>query len=258
MAEAKPKQEHPLVNIFVNVLIPVMVLSYLSKDPDLMRKLGQEVKPWHLGPVKALTAALALPLGYGLWHFAKTRKMNFFSALGLVSVALTGGITVYLWNKDGTVKPNADLWFGLKEASIPFMLGLAVLGSHFTKQPLLRTFLYSDSIFNIRAIESEVRERAAGAEYDKLLLRATALFATSFFISTFLNLGLAMFFLHGFDHAAADAQEVFNAKIAKITGWGFAVIGVPMMGFLFLTLHQLTSGLRALTGLTDEDIMMPR
>ena len=43
--------------------------------------------------------------------------------------------------------------FGLKEASIPFILALAVIGSHFTPQPLLRTFLYSDSIFDITRID---------------------------------------------------------------------------------------------------------
>jgi hypothetical protein len=31
-------------------------------------------KPWHIGPVKALCVALVFPIGYGLWHFAKTRK----------------------------------------------------------------------------------------------------------------------------------------------------------------------------------------
>lgn len=252
------KNEHPLQNILINVLLPVLVLSYLSKDPELLRQLGKTVRPWHIGPAKALTVALALPLGYGIWHFAKTQKTNFFSALGLVSVLLTGGLTMYLWNKDGTVKPHADILFGLKEASIPCMLGIAVIGSHFTKQPLLRTFLYSDSLFNIAAIEREVNAKGEQAHYGKLLLRATQLFATSFFLSTLLNFGLAMFFLHGFDHAAADAREIFNARIAKITGWGFAVIGVPMMGFLFLTLHQLVAGLRRITGMKDEEIMMPR
>jgi hypothetical protein len=36
------------------------------------------------------------------------------------------------------------------------------------------------------------------------------------------------------------------------------VIGVPVMVFLFITLKKLLSGLREITGLTDDDLMMPR
>ena len=98
MAANKDHQEHPLANILVNVLIPVLALSYLSKDPEFQRAIGKAVQPWHIGPVKALMVALAFPIAYGIRHFIKTRKANFFSALGLVSVLLTGGLTIFLWN----------------------------------------------------------------------------------------------------------------------------------------------------------------
>jgi hypothetical protein len=249
-----PNHENPFANILINVLIPVLALSYLSKDPAFV----ETPRPWHLGPVKALAIALLMPLGYGVWYFLKTRKANFFSGLGLFSVLLTGCLTIYLWNEDGTVKPNAALWFGLKEASIPLALGLAVLLSHWTANPLLRTFLYSESIFDIGRIENAVAERGTGEAYQRLLMRATLLFSGSFFISTVLNFILAQFFLHDLDHAAANAREIYNGQVAKITGWGFAVIGVPILIFLFLTLLQLVRGLRTLTGLKDEELMHPR
>lgn len=258
MPDPKPAQEHPLANILINVLIPVLALSYLSKDPEFQQAIGKAVKPWHIGPVKALVVALAFPIGYGVWHFVKTRKGNFFSALGLASVLLTGGLTIFLWNKDGTVKPNADILFGLKEASIPFILGLAVIGSHFTNSPLLRVFLYSDSIFDIRKIENRVDEIQGRESYQKILFQATLLFAASFFISTFLNFGLAMYFLGDLDHTAANAREIYNEKVAKLTGWGFAVIGLPILVFLFFTLRRLLNHLGKLTGFKDDEMMLPR
>lgn len=254
---SKP-QEHPLANILINVLIPVLALSYLSKDPEFQQSIGKAVRPWHLGAVKALVIALALPLSYGIWFFIKTKKPNFFSGLGLFSVMLTGGLTLFLWNKDGTVKENADMLFGLKEASIPFVLGLAVLISHWTPNPLLRLFLYSDSIFDIRKIEAKVAALGVHERYRKVLFRATLLFSISFFVSTVLNFFLAMFFLHDLDASSANARELYNAQVAKITGWGFAVIGVPILIFLFLTLILLLRGLRGVTGMKDDEMLLPR
>jgi hypothetical protein len=250
---SKVAKEHPLANILINVLIPVLALSYLSKDPN-----AAAAKFWHIGPLYSLVVALLFPIGYGIWFFVKTRKMNFFSGLGLFSVMLTGGLTLFLWNKDGTVKENAALIFGLKEASIPFVLGFAVIASHWSKTPLLRTFLYSDSMFDIKKIETKVNELGKQAEYNKVILSSTILFGLSFFISTLLNFGLSMYFLGDLNHAAANAREIYNEKIAKVTGWGFVVIGLPIMIFLFFTLRKLLGGLRTLTGFTDEELMMPR
>ncbi len=256
--ETTKPQEHPLANILINVLIPVLALSYLSKDPEFQQAIGKAARPWHIGPIKALMVALVFPIGYGIWHFTKTHKPNFFSALGLVSVLLTGGLTIFLWNADGTIKPNAHLLFGLKEASIPFILGIAVIGSHYTNTPLLRTFLYSDNLFDIRKIERRVEEINGTETYRKILFHATLLFATSFFLSTLLNFGLAVFFLGDLDHTAANARELYNERVAKLTGYGFLVIGVPILLFLVFTGWRLLQKLKALTGFKDEELMLPR
>jgi ABC-type Na+ efflux pump permease subunit len=243
------EQENPLHNILINVLIPVFALSAMSKDGD---------KLWHIGATNAMIVALVPPLAYGIWFFLKTKKANFFSLLGLVSVALTGGLTIYLWNQDGTVKPNAALLFGIKEACIPFVLGFAVLFSHRTKSPLMQAFLYNDSVFNIPLIEQTVAEKSAQEPYAKLLWQSTLLFACSFGVSTVLNLVLAMHFLGDLDHQAENARELYNDSIAKITWWGFLFIGLPLLIFLGFTLWRLVSGLKRLTGLDQEKILLPR
>lgn len=258
MPEKPTHQEHPLANIFVNVLIPVLVLSYLSKDPELQEQLGKSARPWHIGPVKAIIVALALPLGYGVWHFAKTRKFNFFSGLGLFSVLLTGGLTLYLWNPDGSVKEHAGLLFGLKEAAIPLALGFAVFFSRRSSTPLLNVFLYNDSVFDIAKIEKKVAENDRRPAYRLLLDQANLLFAGSFFLSSFLNLLLALWFFRGFDRTSEDALEVYNGIIGKLTGWGFAVIGIPLLAILFLILKRLLNGLGELTGLKDDELLLPR
>ena len=220
--------------------------------------LGKSVKFWHIGPLKALLVGLAFPVTYGIWFFIKNKKMNFFSGLGLFSVLLTGGLTLFLWNKDGTIKEHAAVLFGLKEASIPFVLGIAIIASHWSKTPLLNTFLYSDTLFDINKIENKVKELNKTPEYQQVLLSATILFAISFFVSTLLNFGLSIYFLGPLDHLAPNAREIYNEKVAKITGWGFLVIGLPLMVFLFFTLKKLLKGLGNITGFKDEELMMPR
>jgi intracellular septation protein A len=242
-------QENPLLNILINVLIPVIALSAMSKE-------GEEI--WRIGATKGMLVALIPPLIYGVWFFVKTRQTNFFSLLGLVSVALTGGLTIYLWNQDGTVKPNAALLFGIKEGSIPLMLGIAMLVSHRGPSPLLRAFLYNDGFFHIPLIEKTVEEKGAQQEYARLLWHSTLLFACSFLVSTVLNVVLALHFLGSLDYKAADAREVYNAKVAQITGWGLLVIGVPILIFMFFTLWHLFRGLRRVTGLAQEQLMLPR
>jgi hypothetical protein len=249
MSVPATKPEHPLANLLVNVIVPVLALSHLSKTGD---------KLWNLGPRRALAAALILPVAYGIRHFIVSKKLNVFSLVGFISVLLTGGLTVYLWNADGTIKPNAVLLFGIKEASIPFVLGLCVLVSHRTPTPLLRMFLYTDALFDVAAIEAEVDERNERAAYDLLLWQSTLCFAASFLVSMALTPLVARHFLGGIDPHAANATELFSAGVAKVTAWAFGVVGVPMLAFLSLTFWRLLKGLRHITGFDDDKLMLPR
>lgn len=250
--KAKPPQEHPLANILINVLIPVMALDHLSKDPEAGAKF------WHVGPHWAMAIALALPLGYGIWHFVRTRKLNFFSGIGLVSILLTGGLTLYLWNDDNTVKPNAAILVGLKEALVPFMLGIAVLGSLRFGTPMLRVFIYNDSLFDIARIEQRIGERSEELRYQRLIAGATKLFAGSFFLSAPMNIALALWLFRNFDANGAGATGDYNKIISTMTWAGLVVIGVPLMAFMMFILMRLLKGLRELTGLDDKELMLPR
>ena len=228
-----------------NVLIPVAALSFLGKNGD---------KIWNIGPVWGMLVAVSLPVIYGIHHLIKTKKPNFFSILGIVSILLTGGIAIMAYQDDGAVDKQAPLWFALKEAAIPFVFGITIFISHWTKTPLVRVFLYNPDFFNIPVIEKRVKEKETTTQYKKLIFSGTLLLAGSFFISMVLNYFLAMYFLEG----KTDSQEDFNSGVAKLTGWGFAVIGVPMMVILMVTMWRFVSGLKKLTGMDNEEILLPR
>ncbi|MGB1760776.1 MAG: VC0807 family protein [Verrucomicrobiales bacterium] len=236
--------ENPLLNIFVNVLLPIVALSQLSKSGD---------KSWHIGPEYGMAVAVAFPFIYGVVFFFKNKKFNFYSVLGIISVLLTGFITIHVWNEDGSIKENADLLFAIKEAAIPLMLGAAMLYSHRTKNPLIDVFFLNPDIFDITKIEETAKEKNTYNDYLAFRLKLTWMFASSFLLSSLLNFILAMYLLKD-----ANDKESYNLAVGKVMGYGYLVIGIPLMIIMVGCLIYLMRTISRITGLTKEEFMMPK
>ena len=236
--------ENPLLNIFVNVLLPIVALSQLSKSGD---------KSWHIGPEYGMAVAVAFPFIYGVVFFFKNKKFNFYSVLGIISVLLTGFITIHVWNEDGSIKENADLLFAIKEAAIPLMLGAAMLYSHRTKNPLIDVFFLNPDIFDITKIEETAKEKNTYNDYLTFRLKLTWMFASSFLLSSLLNFILAMYLLKD-----ANDKESYNLAVGKVMGYGYLVIGIPLMIIMVGCLIYLMKTISRITGLTKEEFMMPK
>ena len=146
------KQPSLLWNLVFNLILPTLILTKLSGDA-------------YLGIKPAIVIALVFPIMYGLREFINLRKVNFFSVLGIVSVSLTGGISL--------LELDA-VYIAIKEAAIPGMLGVAVLLSLKTSQPLIHTFLLNESVMNTAAISQALKDNGAQASFDKLCLLYTS------------------------------------------------------------------------------------
>ncbi|QQL45126.1 VC0807 family protein [Sulfuriroseicoccus oceanibius] len=242
-----PPREHPLANILVNVLLPILALSYLGKDGD---------KFWHLGPAIGMAIAICLPLGYGLRDLVRTRKLNPFSVLGLASVLLTGGITLMVWNEDGTIHPKAAILFGIKEAVIPLILGLSFIVSMKMRTPLIRVFLLNDEIFDMKRVERAVESGGKTGEFRRLVWRATFGMAASFALATVLNFIVSYYFISQVDVTALDAREAYNDAVAAVTGWSFVIIGVPAFAMMMATLVYVVKAMEKITRLERDDFLM--
>ncbi|MDA7518030.1 hypothetical protein N9124_01235 [bacterium] len=253
MSETKTtagQQDNPLANIILNVLAPVLVLSYCSKDGNSL---------WHLGPHKAMMLALAIPIAYGIWHFIQHKKLNIFSAVGIGNVLLTGLISIYLYSsEDPAVRQNAPLLFGIKEAIQPLILGSLFLLTAKSASPLFNTFIYNEGIFDQSRINKAVKKNEKVEELAQLLWSSTKLFFGSFCLSAVMNLCLAYYFLGDLDPTAENWKELYNSDVAKITGWGFVVIGVPLLVVGGFILARMVKGLKSLTGLETEKILQAR
>lgn len=224
----KPKKENMLINILMNIVIPTLILTKLSG-------------PQYLGAVWGLIAALSFPLIYGLKDFITNHKVNFFSGLGIVSVLLTGGI--------GILKLPTE-YYAIKEAAIPGLIGLAVLFSTKTKFPLVKTFIYNDTILNVDKIAAALKNHNKTEAFEKTLRIGSYLMAMSFFLSSALNYILAKMIV-----MSPTGTEAFNIEVGKMNALSFPIIAVPSMIIMIGTLMYIFRSIRLLTGLTLEEAM---
>lgn len=227
-APVKPKRESFLANILLNIVIPAVILSKLSNEQ-------------YLGPQWAVVVALSFPLGYGIRDFFRTHKINVFSALGFISILLTGGISLL------QLDPQ---YIAIKEAAIPGIIGLATLFSVKTRFPLVKTFLYNDNVLKVDKIAAALKQVSAEARFEKVLQNTSYLVAASFFLSSVLNYVLAKKLL-----ISPPGTEAFNAELGKMTALSYPVIAIPAMIVMMGSMFYLFRNIRLLTQLTLEDVI---
>lgn len=224
----KPKRESLLANILLNIVIPTLILMKLSGDEQL-------------GTRWALVVALAFPLLYGLRDFHRTRKINIFSALGVISILLTGGI--------GLLELDPQ-YIAIKEAAIPGIIGLATLISIKTPYPLVKTFLYNDKVLKVDLVAQQLHKYNSAPAFEIALRNASYMVAGSFFLSSLLNFLLAKWLL-----VSPPGTAAFNAELGKMTAWSFPVIALPATCVMMVALLYLFRRIKQLTHLDFEEIL---
>lgn len=222
------KPDSPLVSIAVNVLIPVAILSLLSKEK-------------YLGPVWALVVGLAFPVFYGLRTLIRDRKADFMSILGIISVMLTGIF--------GIMELPAE-YMAIKEAAIPLILGIAIVVSLWTPFPLIKKILMTPQLFDVERLTSALKEKGTEGEFEKRLKGLTIGFASSFFLSAVLNYVLAKIMLK-----SEPGTEAYTAELGKMTGMSHIVVLIPCMVVMFIVMNRLFNTLTELTGCKLDDLL---
>lgn len=221
----------PFVDLMVSIILPSLILMKMSGPEDL-------------GASGALIAALAFPLGWGLFELIKYRKFNFIALLGLVSVLLTGGIGLFELDTK---------WLAIKEAAIPAIIGIAVLGSTFTPYPLIRALLYNREIMDVDKIKDHLEEKNSTALFEKRLLNATYLLAGTFLFSAIMNFILVKWLV-----TSPTGSEEFNEQLGLLTLYSYPVIAIPSMLMMIGIFYYLWRTIHDLTGLKLEEVISPK
>lgn len=224
-------RDNPLISLFFNVVIPFLILTKLSDDS-------------RLGVLYAFLLSLAFPLCYGGYEFIKTRKIGFIPGLGFVSVMLSGPL--FLLKVDG-------IWFAVKEALIPLLIGGAIMVSLKTRSPLIKSLFFNENFIDIDAINARLQERDNEQKFARLLTTTTYLLGISFLLSATLNFILAVVILQ-----SPVGSVEFNQEFGKMTALSFPVIVLPCMVVTAVAIYLLLRGIKNLTGLSMEKFLHPK
>ena len=223
--ESKP---NPLIEIAVTIIVPAVVLMKLSGADSL-------------GPLRALALGLAFPLGWGLWDGWRRRKLSWLAVLGVVSTLLTGGI--------GLLALDAQ-WLAVKEATVPSLIGLVVLGSVWAQRPLIHLLVFNANLIDVDRVNQALTARGNVAAFEKALRQGTVMLAGTFFFSAVANYVLARWVVH-----SPAGTEAFNQELGRLTLLSYPIIAIPSMLMMMGLLYWLARQARTLTGLDMGDML---
>lgn len=220
-------------NILFSILIPVIILN--------------KGKTFGFTPTQALIVALLFPICYGVYSSYKERKINFISILGLINVLFSGILT--LLALDG-------MWFAIKEAFFPLLIGIFVFASSFTKNPFFKTIFLNPSVINLDQVNQKLDTPESKTAFEKIMVDDTRYLALSFLLSSVLNYGLSVYIFSPIDPATPleTKQEILNNQLSQMTLYSMLVIVVPSMIFVGTILFFSIKKISALTGLKLDQI----
>ena len=205
-----PKRENPFISLLCNIVIPVAILNkgHLILENNLL----------------SLLLALAFPVFYGLFDLLKNKRKNIISGFGVLNVLFTGGLALF---------QAQGIWFAVKEAAFPGLIGIFVLISAYTKKSFFEYILREAPLLKWDLVEERLKRFSSIERLKTLFKKSTLMFSFSFFISALLNFVLALYiFSPEKGGLSPEEQEVLlNKKIADMTYLGFIVIGLPMTAF---------------------------
>lgn len=224
----KSQQGGFLSNLVFNIVIPTLILSKFSTESTL-------------GPTWGIVVALAFPISYGLYDLQKSGKVNFFSVLGIVSVVLTGGISLL------QLDPQ---YIAIKEAAIPGFIGLAILISQKTSFPLVKLFILNDQVVDLSKLHNALEKTGNQAAFNHKVNLSSYIVAGSFFLSSTLNYLLAKWIL-----VSPPGTTAYNEELGKMTALSYPVIALPSMLVMFAAIWYLFVQITKLTGLKLEDLL---
>lgn len=232
----KSENRNLLSEILINIFLPTVILEK-----------GAKYFPEN-GATWALVIGLSLPLIYGVYDYIKNKRTNFVAILGFISLLATGGLGLFKFE---------GIWFAVKEAAFPCLIGIVVLISAFTKKPLISLLINNESLVQKDKLKSALVKNNTETQFQEHLKKSTIFFSFSFFFSALLNYLLAIRIFKEIPKTLSEDQRanILNSQIAEMTWQGYVVILIPSLIIMAFILWHLFRGIKEYTGYKIEDII---
>ncbi len=231
------KNENSFKTIILNILLPVLILNKGTK--------------YGLSATQALCLALAFPLGYGIYSLIKEKKINYVSVLGLVNILFSGVLTLL---------GLGGIWFAVKEALFPLLIGIFVWFSSFRSKPFFETMFINPSLFDIEKLKASLDTETKKTDFKNLLIKSTQYFSYSFLFSAALNFGLSLYIFKPLAETLPleEKQTILNQQLSQMTMMSMVVILIPSMIFVGIIMYNAFNKTKVITGLSMDDLMIKK
>ena len=246
--ETIKNNENPLYSLCFNILIPVMILRNGNKWVDRILIYFQGSDPvyeaeniYDSSPI-VFFIALLFPVIYFLYDYLNRKNKNLISVLGFVNILLTGGIGVF-----GAKFALSKNWFILKEALLPFLIGLVFMIMSKYRQSSFNKILLNDALFDNHKISISIKDEMRN-EFEKIVKRAGYYFTSGFFISCIIQFILASLIV-----VSNPGEPSFNKEVSTMTWVSYIAVLLPTMLVVGKGYWGLISGIEKITGLKKED-----
>lgn len=223
------KQPNTLLDLLFTVALPWAVLEYASPATSL-------------GPFWALVVASLLPAGFGIYCWLTHSGLNFLSIFGLVAIIVTGGL--------GLLQLNA-FWFGIKEFSVPLLLGIAFPLSHRWGKPLIAAMLFQPHLINAKAVQASLDTADKQSAYDRLLYRTSLSMGAMMVLAGVANFVLALWLIGD----KAPGSEAYVQAIGTLNGGGSILLTALLLIAMMVLMMRFMRAMQHLTGLERADMM---
>ncbi len=206
-----------------------------------MTKMNGTEGTFALGPKVSLVFAISFPLLYGVFHFIRSRQVNFISVLGFVSVLLTGLF--------GLLELD-PLTMAIKEASVPLIIAIVIFISIRMGKNIVTSLFFNEDIIDLQRVYTVLDERNSRVQFDEMFKKSSYWVVFSFLLSSVLNFTLARIILQ-----SQPGTEEYTAEIGKLTGLSFPIIAVPCTIILVVVMFYIFKQITKMTDIPLEELL---
>ena len=250
MISSKNK-ENPILSLFCNILIPVIILKNGNKwiNNILNKYYGEEwtYQNFSIVDISSIVffVALIFPVFYFFYDLLSRKNINYISILGFINILLTGGIGVF-----GAKLGFSKFWFILKEGLLPIIIALMLIIMSKYRKSSFNSILLNKVLFDNDKISNFIKEDMKN-EFEYIVRKAGYHLIAGFFISSIIQFGLAYLIV-----VSNPGEPSFNKEVSTMTWVSYIAVLLPTMLIVGKGFLGLISGIEKITGLKKEEFLL--